>query len=393
MINLQSILTVLPFLVASCLAWEVSLDHHHNYEELMKTLRQIHLKCPNITHHYNLSGSTVENRQLGVLVISDNPREHEIGEPEFKYIANMHGNEVTGREILLKWLDYLCEQYKAGNEEIVQLIHSTRIHVLPTMNPDGWEIANQQKGKKTWTKGRQNAHNVDLNRNFPDLDRKFFDYQKHGIQWNNHLLEAADLMEGLEPETRMIIKWLARIPFVLSANFHNGDFVANYPFDESVSGRGQGEYTPSPEDDLFIKLALTYSTNHEVMSKKHKPCMAGDSNFYESGGITNGAAWYSLNGGMQDFNYLASNCYELTLEIGCEKFPNASKLPEAWRQNKKSLMEYVKLVHMGVKGRVFDKSTGLPVEEAAIKVKRIEPKPEHYINHDVSILREIYKQN
>lgn len=49
---------------------------------------------------------------------------------------------------------------------------------------------------------------------------------------------------------------------------------------------------------------------------------------------------------MQDFNYLHSNAFEITLELSCCKYPSASdgKLTEEWDNNKEALLSYMELV-------------------------------------------------
>ena len=49
----------------------------------------------------------------------------------------------------------------------------------------------------------------------------------------------------------------------------------------------------------------------------------------------------SLVGGMQDWNYVHTNCFEITLELGCRKFPKTDLLPSFWEANKYPLLVYM----------------------------------------------------
>ncbi|XP_041873748.1 carboxypeptidase M isoform X1 [Corvus kubaryi] len=314
---------------------------YHHAEELEQYLKGVHAAYPSLTHLHSI-GRSVEGRDLWVLVLGKFPTHHKIGIPEFKYVANMHGDETVGREILLHLIDFLVNSY--GRDPVItRLLNNTRIHIMPTMNPDGFEAT--KVPDCYYTRGRYNRNGEDLNRNFPDA----FENNSASIQ----------------PETQAVMDWIKNETFVLSANLHGGALVASYTFDNGnpVTGSLKG-YSRSPDDDVFIHLAKTYSSNHASMYKG----TGCDNRQTFPDGITNGYSWYQLEGGMQDYNYVWGQCFEITLELSCCKYPPADQLEKFWRDNQVALIEYIKQVHLGVKGQVTDKN-GNPIPNAIVEAK------------------------
>ena len=160
---------------------------YHDYDSMTSLLQSYASEYPTICQLFSI-GKSVQGRELWVVKIVDDLNEVAEDEPEFKYIGNMHGDEVVGRELMLRFIYTLLSEYSTGNSAIQQLINSTQIYILPSMNPDGFEL-----------RQRENANGQDLNRDFPDR------------------------FEGIhspQPETKAVLLWSLQHHFVLSANFH-----------------------------------------------------------------------------------------------------------------------------------------------------------------------------
>ena len=290
-----------------------SLDNFPNFKEVEADLVRIAAINPSITKLFSI-GKSVEGRDMWVLKISDNVLYDEI-EPEVKYISSMHGDEIVGRELTRLFAEDLIKNY-GKDPQITDFINNTEIYILPSMNPDGSERGT-----------RANANGYDLNRNFPD--------------WKND-----DVNQGLgrQIETKNMMSFQSSRHFSLSANYHGGAVVVNYPWDAT--------YDKHPFDSLVRDLSLSYADLNSEMRNSSR----------FNRGVTNGAQWYVLRGGMQDWSYYYHDDLQVTIEVSTQKWPRYSTIPSFYGDNKDSMLTYLIKVHQGFGLKSSDKSLEVPLQ-------------------------------
>ncbi|MDH3283921.1 MAG: M14 family zinc carboxypeptidase [Acidobacteriota bacterium] len=302
---------------------------YHTYDTMTAELQQVALDHPSITRLVS-AGPSVQGRELWWMLITDNPDVEE-DEPGFKYIATMHGDEKVGTENCMQLINLLTDSYGA-DQRLTDLVDEVEIWIMPLMNPDGHTLAQ-----------RYNASGADLNRDFPD-----------------RIDDPVNTPDGRQPETQHVMSWQTQHSTSLSANFHGGAVVTNFPYDNNDSK--QSVYTATPDDDIIVDVSIEYSEDNLPMYNGAWPQ-----------GITNGADWYVVAGGMQDWNYDYHGDVETTIELSNVKTPPARDLDSFWSDNQESMVSYMERALTGVRGVVTDAETSAPLAAALEIVGRDVP--------------------
>ncbi|NXJ52581.1 CPXM2 protein, partial [Spizaetus tyrannus] len=163
---------------------------HHNYKEM----RQVG-KEAGVRRGCSLGHVLEALHYIAICQVFVRERDF-LSEPEFRYIAGAHGNEVLGRELILLLMQFMCQEYLAGNPRIVHLIEDTRIHLLPSVNPDGYDKAYKAGSELGgWSLGRWTQDGIDINNNFPDLNSLLWeseDQKKSKRKVPNHHIPIPD---------------------------------------------------------------------------------------------------------------------------------------------------------------------------------------------------------
>uniref|UniRef100_A0A8C7GTV0 Peptidase M14 domain-containing protein n=1 Tax=Oncorhynchus kisutch TaxID=8019 RepID=A0A8C7GTV0_ONCKI len=165
-------------------------------------------------------------------------------------------------------------------------------------------------------------------------------------------------------------------PFVLGANFQGGERFVAYPYDNHHLTKTD-QITLSDCVCVFVCyrwLAISYASTHLSMTyTSHGSCHGND--ITGGVGIVNRAKWQPVTGSMNDFSYLHTNCLELSVFLGCDKFPHQSELVIEWEKNREAMLTFMEQVQRGIRGVVKD-NEGNPIANATVSVEGV--------NHDVS---------
>jgi hypothetical protein len=91
------------------------------------------------------------------------------------------------------------------------------------------------------------------------------------------------------------------------------------------------------------------------------------------GGITNGAQWYPLWGGMQDWHYLQTQTLDITIEVNDEKWPKEGELGKIWREHVGGIFACALMATRGaVKGFVRDAASNEALPTAVLKIEGVD---------------------
>jgi len=322
--------------MATTVADMANWDRYPTYDVYVQMMQNFANNYPQICR-LDTIGYSQNGHMILVLKITDNPDVSE-NEPEFFYTSTMHGDETAGYVFMLRLIDKLLSGY-GTDSTITNLVDNMEIWINPLANPDGtYNGGDDDVSNAT----RYLADGKDPNRDFPDPTGN----QHPSGAWSQETVEMMD--------------FASEHNFTMSANFHGGAEVANYPWDVWTTNDN-----PHADDTWWQYVAGVYAQS--AINNSPSGYFTG----VASDGTIEGGDWYIVSGSRQDYMNYYKHCREMTVELSNTKLLDVEDLNAYWGYNEEALMLYMEQALYGFHGVVTDGCSGDPV------VAKIE-----ILNHD-----------
>ena len=209
--------------MASAQQPDIVQEHwYHSYLTLTTDVQAWAVDYPEIVV-LTVAGQTELGRNLWVLQISDWTQnvKPDGAQKEIVYIdGGHHGNEHLGTELAFLTAEYYIEGWAAGDQEVIDVLTTTELHILIMLNADGNDIDT-----------RWNINQVDLNRNYDHY-------------WNTCPVTQPGSAAFSESETLANSNYMNTVPEAdLYVTMHTGVWIMLYPW---------GKWPEQPSDwELF----------------------------------------------------------------------------------------------------------------------------------------------
>ena len=304
-------------------------DRYPTYSTYLATMDSFQSKHPDICHIETILDHTAANHKILAAHIS-NDLQNRGNKPAFFYTSTMHGDEVTGYYVLLRFIDHLLNNYET-DPQVQNIINNVDLWICPIENPDGtYRNHNDSLGESPYST-RSNYEDIDLNRSYPKAGQSY--------TWN----------ESFPAEVQAMLDFGREHHFTMSANLHGGAEIFNYPWDQWESN----ERTHA-DDSWWSHIGNNFAST----------CHSQNFWYFQDmfGGVTEGGDWYCIDGSRQDcYNYFLG-CREVTLEVSSDKVVSSRNLYKYWNYLHQAMLDYVEESLNGFRGIVTDSITGLPIE-------------------------------
>ena len=288
---------------------------YHTYEEVVEELFMFEDSYPDIAKVYEI-GSSIENRIIYALKISDNPEIQE-DERSTLIVGCHHAREIISVEIPLFFADYLLRNYLMITD-IKYLVENREIWIVPMLNPDGHKkVVEGYDWRKNLRDNGDGSTGVDLNRNYSFK----WGYDNRGSSkygWDSTFRGKSAFSE---PESICMRDLFASDDIRICLSYHSYGNMMLMPWSYNAQD--------TEDHDLYFALASELTIGSE----------------YEIGNAKSGTL-YITNGGMNDWIYGVYHdtlkSFSYTVEVGTEFITPESKRIPLCEENLSSCLTAVK---------------------------------------------------
>ena len=288
-----------------------SMGGYYTLNEVWQKIDEMISEYPNLISTKDSIGTSIEDRPIYAVRISDNPNINE-DEPEVLYTSLIHAREPESMMQMIYFMYYLLENYGI-DAEATYLIDNREMYFIPVINPDGYKYneTTNPNGGGMWRKNRlhnsDGSYGVDLNRNY-GYEWGYDDQGSSGVPSSSTYRGLAGFSE---PETEAVRQYCIEHNFRLALNYHTYSNLLITPW---------GYIPEETPDSIFYRTIATDMTQY---------------NNYTWG--YSAEIIYAVNGDSDDWFYgeqtEKNKIYAMTPEVGNSFWPTQDKIIPLAKEN------------------------------------------------------------